>query len=154
MAAGPLLSLFLLCLFSIVAAREKKSANYLAVVLTRKAVLLAWFLEHLLSRLGESGFQVAKAFSDALDCFLKVTAFPCQIFSKRDVERGRGVLTASLRVFREPGHSPACDRNYFHVLRPGIAKTDENTSDLCLARLRFRLWELGKSRMTGHFELL
>ena len=65
-----------------------------------------------------------------------------------------GVDAASLRVFREPGHSPACDRNYFHVLRPGIAKTDENTSDLCLARLRFRLWELGKSRMTGHFELL
>jgi len=100
-------------------------------------MLLAQFLEHLLSRLGASGFQVAIAFPDAFNCFLKVAAFPCQIFSKRNVERCSGVLAASLRVLRELGHSLVCDRSHFHVLRPGIATADENASDLCLASLRF-----------------
>ena len=89
-----------------------KSRFALVVVLTWKTMLYAQLFKRLLSGLGAPSLHFLVALPDAFNGFLIVLPRPFQVVGQGIVERGGGVLAATLRVLFQLGLTFRFDGNY------------------------------------------
>jgi len=77
-------------------------------------MLYAQLLKRLLGRLSTPGFCVLIPLPDAFNCFLEVLMLPFQVFGEGIIERGHGILAATLRVCLQLGLTFRFDGYYIH----------------------------------------